>query len=249
MLHSNFTNIRFSVERETTLFKTNCNVYFPKGFPDGASGKESACQCRRPERCGFDPWIAKIPWRRKWQPTPEFLPGQFHGQRCLVGYSPKSQTWLIICAQVHTFPSKFFVLQLDHQSLFYSLISLKFVINPYFKKLYILSQHATAKSLQSCPTLYDPIDGSPPGSTIPEILQARTLGWVAISFSNAWKWKVKVKLLVSDSSRPHRLQPNRLLHPWDFPGKSTGVECHCLLRVSQHRCQFTKYLPQCLLYC
>ena len=195
MLHSNFTNIRFSVERETTLFKTNCNVYFPKGFPDGASGKESACQCRRPERCGFDPWIAKIPWRRKWQPTPEFLPGQFHGQRCLVGYSPKSQTWLIICAQVHTFPSKFFVLQLDHQSLFYSLISLKFVINPYFKKLYILSQHATAKSLQSCPTLYDPIDGSPPGSTIPGILQARTLGWVAISFSNAWKWKVKVKSL------------------------------------------------------
>ena len=52
---------------------------------------------------------------------------------------------------------------------------------------------AAAKSLQSCPTLCDPIDGSPPGSPIPGILQARTLGWVAISFSNAWKWKVKVK--------------------------------------------------------
>ena len=52
-----------------------------------------------------------------------------------------------------------------------------------------------AKSLQSCPTLCDPIDGSPPGSAIPEILQARTLEWVAISFSNAWKWKVKVKSL------------------------------------------------------
>ena len=52
-----------------------------------------------------------------------------------------------------------------------------------------------AKSLQSCPTLCDPIDGSPPGSPVPEILQARTLEWVAISFSNAWKWKVKVKLL------------------------------------------------------
>ena len=52
-----------------------------------------------------------------------------------------------------------------------------------------------AKSLQSCPTLCDPIDGSPPGSPIPGILQARTLEWVAISFSNAWKWKVKVKLL------------------------------------------------------
>ena len=54
---------------------------------------------------------------------------------------------------------------------------------------------ATAKSLQSCPTLCDPRDGSPPGSPIPGILQARTLEWVAISFSNAWKWKVKVKSL------------------------------------------------------
>ena len=54
---------------------------------------------------------------------------------------------------------------------------------------------AAAKSLQSCPTLCDPIDCSPPGSPIPGILQARTLGWVAISFSNAWKWKVKVKSL------------------------------------------------------
>ena len=52
-----------------------------------------------------------------------------------------------------------------------------------------------AKSRQSCPTLCDPINGSPPGSPIPGILQARTLEWVAISFSNAWKWKVKVKLL------------------------------------------------------
>ena len=54
---------------------------------------------------------------------------------------------------------------------------------------------AAAKSLQSCPTLCDPIDGSPPGSPIPGLLQARTLEWVAISFSNAWKWKVKVKSL------------------------------------------------------
>ena len=54
---------------------------------------------------------------------------------------------------------------------------------------------AAAKSLQSCPTLCDPIDGSSPSSPIPGILQARTLEWVAISFSNAWKWKVKVKPL------------------------------------------------------
>ena len=54
---------------------------------------------------------------------------------------------------------------------------------------------ATAKSLQSCPTLCDPIDGSPPGSPVPGILQARTLEWVVISSSNAWKWEVKVKSL------------------------------------------------------
>ena len=54
---------------------------------------------------------------------------------------------------------------------------------------------ATAKSLQSCPTLCNPRDGSPPGSPVPGILQARTLEWVATSFSNAWKWNVKVKSL------------------------------------------------------
>ena len=91
---------------------------------------------------------------------------------------------------------------------------------------------AAAKSLQSCLTLCDPIDGSPPGSPAPGILQAGTLVWVAfpspVHESEKWKWSRSV---VSDSSRPHGLQPTRLLHPWDFPGKSTGVGCHCLLRL------------------
>ena len=137
---------------------------------------------------------------------------------------------------------------------------------------------AAAKSLQSCPTLCDARDGSPPGCPIPGILQARTLEWVAISFSSAWNWKVKVKSfshvwlcatpqmaahqavpslgfsrqehwsglpfpspvhetekwkwsrsVVSDPQRPHGLQSTRLLRPWGFPGKSTGVGCHRLL--------------------
>ena len=68
------------------------------------------------------------------------------------------------------------------------------------------------------------------GSTVPGILQARTLEWVAISFSNAGRWKAKVCLsVVFDSSRFHGLHPTRLLRPWDFPGKSTGVGCHCLV--------------------
>ena len=58
------------------------------GFPGGTSGKELTCQCRTHKRLGFDPWVGKIPWRRVWQPTPVFLPGESYGQRCLVGYSP-----------------------------------------------------------------------------------------------------------------------------------------------------------------
>ena len=77
-----------------------------------------------------------------------------------------------------------------------------FILNctePFFEKIHILvfccsaAAAAAAKLLQSCPTLCDPIDGSPPGSPVPGILQARTLEWVAILFTNAWKWKVKVK--------------------------------------------------------
>ena len=103
-----------------------------------------------------------------------------------------------------------------------------------WKMKWVQERAAAAKSLQSCLTLCDPIDGSPPGSPIPGILQARTLEWVAIAFSNAWKWKLKVNSLsLSDSSWPHGLQPTRLLHPWDFPGKSTGVGCHCLLRKKE----------------
>ena len=144
----------------------------------------------------------------------------------------------------------------------------------------VAASAAAAKLLLPCLTLCDPIDGSPPGSSVHGILQARALEWVAISFSNAWKWKVKVKSLsrvrlcatpqtaahqappslgfsrqehwsglpfpspmhesekwklsrsvVTDSSQPRGLQPTRLLHPWDFLGKSTGMGCHCLLHV------------------
>ena len=58
------------------------------GLPGGAVVKESACQCRRGKRLVFNPWVGKIPWRRKWQPTPAFLPGESHERRSLVGCSP-----------------------------------------------------------------------------------------------------------------------------------------------------------------
>ena len=61
---------------------------YSSGFPGGSDGKESACQHRRHKRHGFDSRVWKIHWGRKWQPAPVFLPGKFHGQRSLAGYSP-----------------------------------------------------------------------------------------------------------------------------------------------------------------
>ena len=78
---------------------------------------------------------------------------------------------------------------------FVSSYFLIFVFDFFSDLLFSSILFAAAKSLQSCPTLCDPIDGSPLGSSIPEILQARILEWVAISFSSAWKWKVKLKSL------------------------------------------------------
>ena len=88
---------------------------------------------------------------------------------------------------------------------------------------------AAAMSLQSRLTLCDSIDGSPPGSPVPGILQARTLEWVAISFSDAWKWKVKgnslsrVWLFATPWTASHQAPPSMR-----FSSKSTGVGCHRL---------------------
>ena len=83
----------------------------------------------------------------------------------------------------------------NHSFKWVPILALTFTSNMIWGKFLQLSAAAAAKLLQSCPTLCDPIDGSPPGSPVPGILQARPLEWVAVSFSNAWKWKVKVKSL------------------------------------------------------
>ena len=64
------------------------------GLPGGAGGKEPTYQCKRCKRHRFDTWVGKIPWRRAWQPTPVFLPGESYGQRNLVDYSPYDCTEL-----------------------------------------------------------------------------------------------------------------------------------------------------------
>ena len=134
-------------ESDTTEVTQHSIAYTHKlGFPGGSEGKASACDAQ--DR--FDPWVGKITWRRKWQSTPVFLPGESHGQRNLEGYSPQGRKELDTTEQLH-----------------------------------YTAAAAAAKSLQSCPNLCDPTDGSPPGSPVPRIIQARTLEWVAISFSSA----------------------------------------------------------------
>ena len=134
---------------------------FITGLPRWHSGKESTCQCRRHRRCRFNPWVGKIPWSRKWQATPVFLPGKFHGQRSPVGYSPygcKEWTQLSTNAQGMTRIHK-------HLPMFSTSVCVH------------------ANSLQSCTTLCSPMDCYLPGSSVPGILQARLLEWVAISSS------------------------------------------------------------------
>ena len=100
---------------------------------------------------------------------------------------------------------------------------------------------AAAKLLQPCPTLSDPIDGSPPGS--PSLEFSRQEHWSGLPYTSPiheyekWKWSSSV---VSDSEQPHGLQPTRFLRPWDSPDKSTGVGCHFLLRIFTSRNFFTK---------
>ena len=141
----------------------------------------------------FKPWVGKIPWRRKRLPTPVLWPGEFRGLYSPWGPKESDMTeWLSLsisspyrnflantgpvpflsgCSPIHSYNSGILMHHLFKESL-----------------------AAAAKSLQSCSTLCNPIDGSPLGSPVPGILQARTLEWVAMS-SNAWKWKVKVKSL------------------------------------------------------
>ena len=104
-------------------------------------------------------------------------------------FYPCSDWWLTVSWITHNFWISLNIIYVEIiKTIFININSWNLYVN-------ICYAAAAAKSLQSCPTLRDPIDGSPPGPAVPGILQARTLAWVAISSFNAWKWKVKMKSL------------------------------------------------------
>ena len=192
------------------------------GFPGGSDGKAFACNAGDTASI---PGSERSPWRRKWQPAPVFLPGKFHGQRGLAGYSSWNQrvrydwatnTW---CEWLQS------LMEDCLSQLKYSLLSLPsswpsltcwpiHIIYPMNAICFSLSLMVTryssciqtacnlgkdyfaAKSPQSCPTLCDPIEGSPLGSSVPGILQARTLEWLPFPSpmheSEKWKWSRSV---------------------------------------------------------
>ena len=145
------------------------------------TGKEPTCQCRTCKRCGFDPWVGKIPWRRAWQPTPVFLPGEhsslrteepgeLHGARGVHGVA-KSQTWLKWFSMEHRWPD--------------TLLGRKWVLREcdWLRNeeiwLHLLALILPMEDVWLC----DPMDCSSPGSSVHGISQTRMLEWVAISFS------------------------------------------------------------------
>ena len=176
------------------------------------SDKETACHYWRHKRHGFDPWVGNIPWKRKWQPAPVFLPGKFQGQRSLVGYSPWDFLGKNTGAGCHFLFQGIFPIQGLNPSLLYLL---------HWQVDSLPLSHrgkVKVKVAQLCPTLGDPMD-----CTVRGILQARILEWVAFPFSRG-------------SSQP-RIEPRSLELQVDFlpaepqeKPKNTGVGSLSLLQ-------------------
>ena len=134
-------------------------------LPRRCSGKESTCQGRIHKRYGFNHWVGKIPWRKKWQPTPVFLLGKFCGQRSLVGYSPGCHKELDMTEDTYT---------RKH--------SLTTEPVPQAGCCTFPTSCMCARS-QLCPALCNPMDCSLPGSSVHSIFQARMLECITVSFS------------------------------------------------------------------
>ena len=239
------------------------------GFLGGASGKEPTCQYRRQKRRGFDPWVRKIPWRRTWRPTPvsyyDFWLNEKASSVQSAHLIPLSCMYMTrdlgLALKFHRFASfqVMPVLLVQKQPLGSRgewLISQGLQLAG--ENICAHAAAAAAESLQSCPTLWGPTDGSPPGSAIPGIRQAGTLEWGAISFSNAWKWNVKVNVTHSCPTlcdptdyTAHGILQARILHRVAFPfsrgssqqGSNPGL-LHCRRILDQLNQQGSPRVPE-----
>ena len=188
------------------------------GHSDFGAQENKICHCFRfyflglKNHCGqwLHPWNSKtlVPWKKSYDKLRQCIIKQRHH---LTNKGPRSQSygfssshvWMWVLNHKEPWASRkwcFWIVEKTGEDSWESLI--------------LRPAAAAAKLLKSCPTLCDPIDGSPPGSPVPEILQTRTLEWVAIAFSNAWKWKNKVKslshvwLLATPWTTAHQVPPS-----------------------------------------
>jgi len=215
---------------------TECSTFTALSFriwnsPTGIPSSYSSSTVSRV--CGFQHLILSVTWAGPLEtasdhpriPKPQvnyyqdtWLPGAHNILACCSGLSP-SQNHVLSGRTSHWQFSEHVVILRGWKSFVGYL-------------LHISKRMAAAKSLQSCSTLCDPIDGSPPGSPVPGILQARTLEWVAISFSNAWKWKGKVKSLsrvrLLGTQWTAALQASLSM---GFSRQDYWSGCHCLLLI------------------
>ena len=219
-------------EYKSTLLSYMC-------FPGGSDSKESAYKAARP---WFDLWVWKIPWRRQWQPTQIFLPGESHEQ--FMGSQRAGHDWVTntsfsfrlqereansnaqkLVQSTHSHGACHIFLPQWQQN-----ISMGILFQERWKLVClsgctVLLSHFSRVRL--CATPETAAHQAPPSLGF-----SRQEHWSGLPFpspmqeSEKWKWSRSV---VSDSLRPHGLQPTRLPHPWGFPGKSTGVGC-------QHTC-------------
>ena len=217
----------------------------------GTSGKEPSCQCRRCYRRGFDPWVRKSPWRRAWQPTPIFFPGESHAQRSVEDYrslqrvghegSNLSHNTLGMCmCMVYTHR-----LKNKHGLRWWIQFSCMFPFF-FFFGLWDLRSPTKDPTHTSCNQSRVLTTRFQQNSLIESFFTSQhilvyylTISKVCFFFDVDHFLRVVIEVVIIyiwmcsvmfDSLKPHGLKPIRLLHLWDFPGKNTGMGCHFLLQ-------------------
>ena len=174
-----------NISNKSTLYEKTSGVHPKLYLKDKFIINKSKSFCLPSRRRKFDPWVGKIPWRREWQPTPVFFSGEFRGS--LAGYSPCDRQELYTTeGLLLLLLSRFSRVQLcvtPQTAAHQAPPSLGFSRQEHWSGLLFPSPMRESEVTQSCLTLSDPMDCSPPGSSVHGILQARVLEWGAITFS------------------------------------------------------------------